>query len=105
MIEYEEKFLSSFDTSLEELIKEWEKELFFSHERISEFITTVYKRIELLRQFPYMCMDVSDLYEFQVKTYRCLLGKNYAFFYRINEEKKQLYIGRIFSTKQMVLDF
>ena len=55
--------------------------------------------------FPQMYEEVSDIYHFNQPTYRIVIGKSYALFYRISEVKKEIYVGRIFQTKQFKVRF
>ncbi|MGM0220120.1 type II toxin-antitoxin system RelE/ParE family toxin [Enterococcus sp. AZ126] len=100
-IEYSE----SFRLSLRENIREWSEEYFFTDEKISTFIQSIYKSIELTKVFPNMHENVASIYNFKIPTYRMLIGKNYAIFYRINEHEKNILVGNIFHQKQMHITF
>ncbi|EFK80414.1 hypothetical protein HMPREF9269_1541 [Ligilactobacillus salivarius ACS-116-V-Col5a] len=52
-----------------------------------------------------MYEEVSSKYGFSVKTYRIVIGKSYAIFYRIDEKNNNILVGRIFQSKQMKLEF
>lgn len=68
-------YSESFRKSLQENISEWEYE------------------------------NVASLYGFDKPTYRILIGKSFAIFYRINQEERTILIGNLFKQKQMHLYF
>ena len=105
MEEYKLLFSKSFQTSLETIIDEWENELDLSPESIKRFVGAIQKALELTKTFPKMYEEVSEIYGMDTPTYRIVIGKSYALFYRIDHEKKEIHVGRIFSQKQMKLDF
>lgn len=105
MEEYQLLFSKSFQTSLETIIDEWENELELSPESIKRFVGAIQKALELTKTFPKMYEEVSKLYGMEAQTYRIVIGKSYAVFYRIDQEKKEINVGRIFLQKQMKLDF
>lgn len=105
MEEYQLLFSKSFQTSLETIIDEWENELELSPESIKRFVGAIQKALELTKTFPKMYEEVSKLYGMEEPTYRIVIGKSYAVFYRIDQEKKEINVGRIFLQKQMKLDF
>ncbi|WP_270312504.1 type II toxin-antitoxin system RelE/ParE family toxin [Ligilactobacillus agilis] len=92
-------------SSFSELIDTWENELFLSSETINKFVGSIQKALELATVFPEMYEEVSSKYGFSVKTYRIVIGKSYAIFYRIDEENNNILVGRIFQSKQMKLAF
>ncbi|WP_271496996.1 type II toxin-antitoxin system RelE/ParE family toxin [Enterococcus sp. 5H] len=98
-------YSESFRLSLRECIREWSEEYFFTDEKISTFIQSIHKSIELTAVFPKMHENVASLYNFKVPTYRILIGTNYAIFYRINEQEKKILVGNIFHQKQMHITF
>jgi plasmid stabilization system protein ParE len=104
MQEYRLVFSKSFKTSLENTIDEWENELLLSPESIRRFVRTIQKALELTKTFPKMYEEVSQIYGMEEETYRLMIGKSYAIFYRINEEKKTIHVGQLFLQKQMKLD-
>ena len=103
--EYNLVYAKSFADSLSELIDTWENELFLSSETINKFVGSIQKALELATVFPEMYEEVSSKYGFSVKTYRIVIGKSYAIFYRIDEENNNILVGRIFQSKQMKLAF
>lgn len=48
-----------------------------------------------------MYEEVSEIYGMDSSTYRIVIGKSYALFFRIDQEKKEILVGRIFQSKQM----
>lgn len=105
MKEYNLVYAKSFADSLNELIDTWKNELFLSSETINKFVGNIQKSLELATVFPEMYEEVSSKYGFQVKTYRIVIGKSYAIFYRIDEKNNNILVGRIFQSKQMKLEF
>ncbi|MET2118334.1 type II toxin-antitoxin system RelE/ParE family toxin [Enterococcus faecium] len=105
MEEYTLVYSKSFQTSLETIIEEWENELALSPESIKRFVGAIQKALELTKTFPKMYEEVSEIYGMDIPTYRIVIGKSYALFYRINHAKKEILVGRIFQSKQMKLDF
>jgi mRNA-degrading endonuclease RelE of RelBE toxin-antitoxin system len=105
MINYQIEYLKSFSSSLEDLVKNWRTELYFSDKQIGKFIQTIDNHIQSIREMPFIHENVALIYGFDQPTYRFLIGKTYGIFYRVNEEKNVIYIGRVFSVKQMKLDF
>lgn len=105
MKEYNLVYAKSFADSLNELIDTWENELFLSSETINKFVGNIQKSLELATVFPEMYEEVSSKYGFSVKTYRIVIGKSYAIFYRIDEKNNNILVGRIFQSKQMKLEF
>jgi plasmid stabilization system protein ParE len=105
MKEYTLVYSKSFQQSLSNLITEWEKELLLSQSGIKRFVGAIQKSLELTKTFPTMYEEVSKIYGMKTTTYRIVIGKSYALFYRIDHEKKEILLGRIFQSKQMKLDF
>lgn len=105
MNEYILVYSKSFQESLSDLINEWENELFLSSDSIKRFVGAIQKALELAKAFPKMYEEVSEIYDMGTPTYRIVIGKSYALFYRIDHEKKEILVGRIFQSKQMKLDF
>lgn len=58
-----------------------------------------------LKRFPEMYEDGTRLYGFATPTYRILIGKNFAVFYRIDQKERTVLIGNIFKQKLMKLLF
>ncbi|EPH95165.1 toxin-antitoxin system, toxin component, RelE family [Enterococcus faecalis 13-SD-W-01] len=71
---------------------------------VRRFVSVIQKARGLTKTFPNMYEEVSRIFGME-ETYRIVIGKSYAIFYRINEEKKTIYIGPIFLQKQMKLGF
>ncbi len=105
MKEYTLVYSKSFQQSLSNLINEWEYELLLSTATIKRFVGAIQKALELTKTFPKMYEEVSQIYGMDTPTYRIVIGKSYALFYRIDYEKKEILVGRIFQSKQMKLDF
>ena len=98
-------YSESFRKGLEQLINEWENELFLSEENIRRFVRIIYQAIELTKNFPEMHEEISALYHFNELTYRILIGNKYAIFYRIDKKKHLVLIGNIFQQRQMKITF
>lgn len=105
MDDYKLVYSRSFKNSLEEIIHEWEFDLCLSEEKIAHFVKNIYRSLELLKLFPEMHEEVSDLYGFNQPTYRILIGKAYAIFYRIDVQSKEILIGNIYKQRQLHLKF
>lgn len=105
MAEYSIEYTAKFRNSLRETIQEWSDQYFFTDEKISKFVRSIYKSIELTKIFPEMHEEISGIYGFSDPTYRILIGKNYAIFYRINEPQKKIMVGNFFHQKQMHITF
>lgn len=103
--EYLIEYAASFTVSLRKNIREWEEELKISEEKIRRFVQSIDRSISLLKFFPEMYEDVSSVYHFSEPTYRILIGKSYAIFYRINHENRRILIGNLFKQKQLYLHF
>ena len=93
MKEYTLVYSKSFQTSLETIIEEWENELALSPASIKRFVGAIQKALELTKNFPTMHEEVSEIYGMDIPTYR------------IDHEKKEMLVGRIFQSKQMKLGF
>ena len=105
MGEFQIVYSEGFSISLEQIIFQWENELGISQEKIQQFVTSIQRSLNLAAVFPQMYEEVSDIYPFNQPTYRIVIGKSYALFYRISEVKKEIYVGRIFQTKQFKVRF
>ena len=105
MEEYTLVYSKSFQQSLSSLIDEWENELGLSPESIKRFVSMIQKALQLTKTFPNMYEEVSEIYGMDTPTYRIVIGKSYALFYRIDHAKKEILVGRIFQSKQMKLNF
>ncbi|MDE1549299.1 type II toxin-antitoxin system RelE/ParE family toxin [Jeotgalibaca caeni] len=105
MVKYTVEYSESFRTSLVQTIKEWETELFIPENQVNQFVQAIYKSIELIKIFPEMNEEVSLVYGFREPTYRILIGKSYAIFYRINKNENKILIGNLYKQKQMKLQF
>ncbi|MEB7868693.1 type II toxin-antitoxin system RelE/ParE family toxin [Enterococcus faecium] len=103
MKEYTLVYSKSFQTSLETIIEEWENELALSPASIKRFVGAIQEALELTKNFPTMHEEVSEIYGMDIPTYRIVIGKSYVLFYRIDHEKKEILVGRIFQSKQMKL--
>mgnify|MGYP001194430481 CR=1 FL=1 len=100
-IEYTENFKGSLQTNIDE----WETSLLISDDKIKKFIRAIYTSIHLLKFFPDIHEDISLIYQFTEPTYRIQIGRNFAIFYRIDEECKTVQIGNLFKQKQMKMLF
>lgn len=105
MTDYSVEYTKTFQISLREHIREWSEEYLFSDEKISKFVRSIYKSIELTKIFPEMHEEISGIYSFDNPTYRILIGKNYAIFYRIDKVQNKILVGNFYNQKQMQLDF
>ena len=94
-----------FIENLEDLINYWEVELNFTPEKIKMFIQSIDRSLKAVRAFPEMHEEISEIYDLLVPTYRILIGKEYAIFYRLNHDEKKILVGGIFSQKQMRIHF
>ena len=54
MTDYSVEYTKTFQSSLREHIKEWSEAYFFSDEKITKFVRSIYKSIELTKVFPEM---------------------------------------------------
>jgi len=102
---YKLVYSNSFAESLESLIYNWEVELEFTSEKIKIFVQSIETSLRMVTEFPEMHEEVSDLYGLSSPTYRILIGKEYAIFYRLNHSKKEILVGSIFNQRQMRIDF
>lgn len=102
---YQIKYSKSFASSLSQTITYWQHDLGFTDDQIKHYISLISKNIHLLSDFPFISQDVSSIYHFSVPTYRITIGKKYAIFYRVDEQKKTVMIGSFFSNKQMKIEF
>jgi plasmid stabilization system protein ParE len=97
------RYTQGFANSLEQIISYWQKQLSISPQKTAQFTDHLRQKIDLLKTFPQMGTDVTDLYHFDKKTYRLLIGHRYAIFYRINDD--MVIVGAIFGTSQMKIKF
>jgi len=105
LLMYDLIYSDSFVKSLEEIIYNWEIELGFSEEKIKVFIQSIEHSLRMVSEFPKMHEEVSDIYSLSSPTYRILIGKQYAIFYRLNSKDKEILVGSIFNQKQMRINF
>lgn len=99
------KYTDHFAASLDRIISYWQNQLKLSPERIDEFTFYIDKKIRLLRDFPGIGQDVTDLYGFTDQTYRLLIGNSYGIFYRINSKEDIIIVGAIFGTSEIQVKF
>ena len=99
------KYTSHFATSLDQIISYWQTQLKLSPEKIDQFTFHIDKKIRLLKDFPRLGQDVTNLYGFTEQTYRLLIGSRYGIFYRINSKKNIIIVGAIFGTSEMKVKF
>ncbi len=95
----------TFSDSLANLINYWQDELGFKDKQIKQFIQLIRQIIKNISYYPYVYRDVTELYGLKTTTYRALIGKQYAFFYRIDSINKIILVGALFSQQQMKIDF
>lgn len=105
MTDYSVHYTSSFRNSLRKHIDEWEVTYSFTEEKISQFVRSIYKSIELTKKFPEMHEEISDIYQFDQPIYRILIGKNYAIFYRVDQLNQKILVGNFYNQKQMHIEF
>lgn len=105
LLMYKLIYSNSFTDSLEKLIYEWEVELEFSLEKIRIFVQSIESSLRMVSEFPEMHEEVSSVCDLSVTTYRILIGKQYALFYRLNHDKREVLVGSIFNQKQMRIKF
>ena len=67
------KYTSHFATSLDQIISYWQTQLKLSPEKIDQFTFHIDKKIRLLKDFPRLGQDVTNLYGFTEQTYRLLI--------------------------------
>ena len=103
--EYLIEYAESFTVSLREAIRKWEEELKISEEKIRGFVQSINRSISLLKFFPEMYEEVASVYHFSEPTYRILISKSDAIFYRIDHENRRILMGNLFKQKQLYLHF
>ena len=101
MTAFSAEYIESFRLSLRKHIQEWSKEYFFTDEKITTFVQSIYKAIELTKIVPEMHEETSAIYNFNSPTYRILIGKNYAIFYRIDRSTKKIMLGNMYYQRQL----
>lgn len=89
-----------FLTSLQSLVQDWE-EVGLTEEKISEYVVLIQSSLESLKCFPRRFADVSGTFGFSMETRRIQIGRLYAIFYRIDQEKEYLLIGPIYHQRQL----
>lgn len=94
-----------FADSLDSIIAYWQGQLKLSPKKVSEFTVHINRKIELLQHFTHYGQDVTELYGFDQKTYRILIGKSYGIFYRIDIHNDMVIVGGIFCTTEMNVKF
>ncbi len=97
--------LKAFALALEKIFENGLKTIYLLMKKITTFVQSIYKSIELTKLFPEMHEEISEIYNFDNPAYRILIGKNYALFYRINESERTIKIGNMYHQKQMHLSF
>lgn len=99
------EYTNHFAQSLNQIILYWLNDLQISQDKVKRFVGQIEYKISLLKHFPKMGQDVTDLYELDQTTYRLLIGKSYGIFYRIDEQHQLVIIGSIYGTNQMEIKF
>ena len=102
---YSLKYTDSFKFALQQTIDYWQNELKLSEVRIRSFVRSIYKSLQKLRKYPFLAPNVSDLYGFTVPTFRIVIGRSYAIFYRVNQKRQLIEVGAFFNTSQMKVLF
>jgi predicted NUDIX family NTP pyrophosphohydrolase len=69
------------------LIYEWEVELEIPLEKIRKFVQSIEASLRMVSEFPEMHEEISSVYSLSELTYRILIGKQFALFYRLNHDK------------------
>lgn len=100
---YQILYTHSFSESLMKLIASWQS-LGFGDDQIQSFVAIIYRKILSLKSYPNRFQDVTALYDLEKPARRLLVGQ-YAIFYRVDDLKQIIYVGAIFSPKQMALHF
>ncbi|GEK29374.1 hypothetical protein [Furfurilactobacillus siliginis] len=103
-MDYQISYSKEFASSLKQILISW-RELQVEETTIDRFIGDIYHVVDSLRTFPLRFEDVSNKYGFDRATRRCLIGKKYAFFYRVDEEKRVVLIGKLYNQSQFELKF
>lgn len=101
---YDVVFTKRFTLSFDNLIDEWQR-LGFSNKKVNSFVKSIESSIVNVRIYPFMHEDISSVYGFRKSTYRLIIGKHYAIYYRVNEARSMIEIGSIFTQKQLKLEF
>ncbi|WP_438716182.1 hypothetical protein [Enterococcus sp. AZ109] len=91
------EYAESFKKSLRDIIAEWESDLLLPEDTIKKYVYTIYTSIQLLRFFPELHEDVAHIYRLNEPTYRILIGKSFAIFYRLDQKLKIVQIGHLLS--------
>lgn len=99
------KYTDHFAASLDRIISYWQNQLKLSPKKIDEFTFYIDKKIRLLKDFPRLGQDVTDLYGFKKQTFRILIGNSYGIFYRLDQANNQIFIGAIFGIAEMKVKF
>lgn len=99
------KYTNHFAQSLQQIIFYWINNLHISKDKVQRFVRQIEYKIDLLKHFPKMGQDVTELYQLERPTYRLLIGKSYEIFYRIDKQHQLIIIGSIFSADQMKIKF
>lgn len=102
---YKIHYSTNFKNSLSQTISYWKNQLKLSDENITKYVSLIYKNISILKSFPYISENASNIYHFSQPTYRITIGKKYAIFYQVDEQNKIIEIGNLFSNRQMKIEF
>lgn len=102
---YEIEYSESFRDSLDSTIKYWRDSVKFSEERIKKYVSEIAKSTRSLKEYPFSGKDVQSMYHFHEATYRVNIGRKYAYFYRVDTQKKVIEIGALYNTRQMHVSF
>lgn len=103
-MDYQIIYSSQFADTLDQILINWQ-ELEVDSLTVNRFMSDIFHVTKSLKRFPLRFEDVSKIYGFSRSTRSCLIGKKYAFFYRIDEEMHTVMIGRIYNQSQFELDF
>lgn len=99
------KYTRQFGDSLKQIIDYWQNKLQLFSTTISRFTDHISQKIDLLKDFPRMRTDITELYQLDQTTYRLLIGHSYEIFYRIDKENNFIVVGSIFSASQVKVKF
>lgn len=102
---YKIHYSEGFANSLTQTINYWSQELRLPDESITNYVSLIYRNINLLSDYPYISEDISEKYHFNQPTYRITIGNQYCIFYRVDEQKKIVKIGSLFNNRQMLIKF
>lgn len=104
MEKYELLYTDSFANSLDTFISDWKK-LKLSQKKIDQYVQIIFELVHSLEYFSDRFADVTDLYQFDQRTRRILIGRQYAIMYRVDQKSRRVYVGSLVSQTQMNFKF